>query len=738
MQTRGMKTLAAGIVAITAAGAWGGCTATNPTELVPGVLSQMQVPRNLQAITVEVLANGARTFCQSYEVFDGVVELPRTLGVVSQTSPNTVITITIRGYDTVGAASNSWQTCAGDEDPVSEDGGMEGAPRILRRSVQTYAPGRELFVPLPLSYSCFDEDCSATGVSATCKGAQCVDGTADAGSLVDYTPDLVFGTGEPCFHTQQCFSDAVPAVAVTGQPCTYRFLEPTPPAPGLNVRVFYQNLQTQTDPLAPAPAKVADTVLLSGGEAEILSADGTEGFTVLANQQFQLAPGLCRLAQQATSPPTAADGGIASGSYIAITDIEVASACPPKNPLLPLCAVAPTTPPQPVPNLPAGTFTPDGLCNVPRKLLAAPTALYLAVDESAYMGQASAQSTDGGPPGPSALSQTSSLATFLSNPVFARTYLAFIPLTHDSTECTTATTAYQSPAPDFGLPANVTSSIQTSLATSSMNMGPLELEAVMRPNASAYAHIAGAVQSNGPAYNTEALVLFVNRIPGGTTDSTECTTPPIAGATSVIAELADEAVAAYAKGVQTFFVVFNPDPATGETSANVLGAYQAIQMAAQPMAGGANPVTVIDATQAGGATLLNFATVAEPLATCLYEPPPAPLGAPANYWAQVGQLKYTNPVAVPGQGDTLVPYSASCADPKGWLLDAAGRIKMCPQSCADLRNLIVQVVLYSIGQAEADGGSLAQIPSNINWLDVPVAITPTCSAGSDAGAGDGG
>jgi hypothetical protein len=132
MRRLGARALASAIVTMVAAGAASGpgCSANKPTELVPGVLTQVQVPRDLQAIRVDVEANGKPAFCQSYIVYDGTVRLPRTLGVVSATSPQTTVKVTIRGYDASGASGQDISDCSSQQ-PVGSTQGP--GPRTLRR-----------------------------------------------------------------------------------------------------------------------------------------------------------------------------------------------------------------------------------------------------------------------------------------------------------------------------------------------------------------------------------------------------------------------------------------------------------------------------------------------------------------------------------------------------------------------------------------------------------------------------
>src|SRR5580658_3657347 len=293
-----------------------GCSPTKPTELVPGVSTQIQVPRDLAGIRIDLLANGAQVFCQTYSAYQGLVTLPSTLGVVSGQSPETIVTVTIGGYDEAGVNGSVYSDCTQDQ-IVDETNKNPNSPRLLRRSVQTYVADHILYLPMPLSYSCFDQDCAKTGPNFGCKGAQCVadpsDPAAAAQKLVDFTPSLIDGT-DLCFSPNECFPPSfpdafwVPAVADASDAanCTYGLGPDSPTGTGLNVRVFYEEQQS-----AASSATGPMVTVLNSGEVEILDEDPVEGFTVLPalpgagqRQRFQLAPGLCTLVKNFTNPPT--------------------------------------------------------------------------------------------------------------------------------------------------------------------------------------------------------------------------------------------------------------------------------------------------------------------------------------------------------------------------------------------------------------------------------------------------
>jgi len=63
-----------------------GCTATEPTEIVAGVSTQIRVPDDLKAVGITVTSRGQPVFCQSYPVTEGLATLPATLGLRGDTN----------------------------------------------------------------------------------------------------------------------------------------------------------------------------------------------------------------------------------------------------------------------------------------------------------------------------------------------------------------------------------------------------------------------------------------------------------------------------------------------------------------------------------------------------------------------------------------------------------------------------------------------------------------------------
>ncbi len=705
----------------TASGA--GCSTKKPTELVPAVLSQVVVPHDLQSVRVTVFANGKTSFDQAYDVGpNGTVTLPSTLGVVSGEASSTVVRITIRGYETQCAASNDCND--GMDAPVGNSGS-----RILRRSVQTFVDQHTLFLPMPLSYSCWNTDCGIDS-NMTCKGNTCVDGNTAESALVDFDPSLVDGTGI-CFDPKACFGDkpdggsslAIAPLLVDASTCTYEFPGPAPL--GLNVRAYYQNFAwTMNSSGQYLP------MLKSGGEQEILNEDPTEGFTLgsagdggapdsgAKGSLFTLAPGLCKLVNAASNPPpTPATGG--APGYITISDLRVAAFCPPKTPLLPICKGSQTNGPA----LPTGATTTDDLmCNVGVPVAPTQSALYLLMDQSQVMHGAF------GPMG-----SATALSLSLSDPVFKRTFAAFSflpsPVPNQPSDCTTAMTPFTTPDIDFGLAAAVQGKIAAKLKDwmapdTVAAPNPLNLQAAARLDAGAYKHVLDFLVAK-EAPNIAAAMFFVNRAPDVTNDCN----PPLGGQSTVQNALESEILAAFngTPSLQTYFVVLDDDQHDTSTSTGALTFFKKVQ-ADLPQA-----VQVLDATQTGNqqaaqTAAANFSKLVTQLGTCLYD-----YALPTGKDPTMVQVSY----AIPGQPQpTIVPSSAGCTAAtqntiNGWNIDN-GRLRICGSSCTDLRNAI----LASAGAALQTGQPAPDIPVTATVLCTGTA--PVNDAGPSAEVPDAG
>jgi hypothetical protein len=269
---------------------WSGCEAKQQTEYVAGISTQVKVPRDLKSVRLSVSVGGVRQFCRGYRVYDGRVQLPRSLGTFALNDPKQSGPIT---YSIVGYTKDLEDGSEFDDLACNDQvGGAEGA-RILRRSRQPYVENEILFLPLPLKYSCFDTTCQND--SETCKGGVCVDATTDASTLPKFTPELVDGTGGDCFSTSLCMAAVAPAIPVNPDDCTFAAPN-TPSAP--------DPVEGAPNPFAvpgaPPPGEGLNVeVVYDGGYvSEILDKDPDDGFTIPdpnKPQQFRLAKGLCAM-----------------------------------------------------------------------------------------------------------------------------------------------------------------------------------------------------------------------------------------------------------------------------------------------------------------------------------------------------------------------------------------------------------------------------------------------------------
>jgi hypothetical protein len=693
----------AGVAVITSSGS--GCSTTNPTELVPGVSSQVVVPHDLQSVRLTVTVNGRSAFDEAYDVGPGnTVTLPSTLGVISGVG-SALVTITVRGYDLPCEMSLDCSNIG--DNPVGDTGS-----RILRKSIQSFVDQHTLFVPMPLTYSCWNTDCGDTGMG--CKGNTCVDATMVESALVDYDPSILDGT-DVCFSPHQCFGDEPDAGKslsfapdlIDPSTCLYELpvIPGLPVTPGqLNVRAYYQNFSWVAD-----SSGALQSVFTSGGEQEILNEDPVEGFTLAsapagdagaadagggasAGTYFKLAPGLCKLVQQGSTPPSNPKAG---GTYITISDLRAANLCAPKTPLLPICAGERTN----GPGLPNGVVTSDGTCNVGVSLAPTQSALYLVMDHSSAMHGAF------GPMG-----SASALALSLTDPVFKRTYAAFKFLPGQPSECTSPTTTFTTPDIAFDLAPTVQPQIASALevAVGAPDGGaepPLDLQAGLRLDAGAYAQVINFLKGK-ELPNIAAAMFFVNRTP---TVDNDCN-PPL-GAADVKSALEAEILAAHdgTPSLQTYFVVLDDDAHDTATPTGALTFFQQLQTDLPQAVQTLDATQAMTSMQAAQTEAANFSKLVTQLGTCLYD-----YSIPAGTDIATVGLSY----ALPGQSPTVVPRAPACSSANegavdGWNLDN-GRLRICGASCTNLRNGIL---------ASAAAAIQAHVPAQ----DVPVSAAISCN-----------
>jgi hypothetical protein len=311
----------ASLAALSIAGlVWSGCEAKQQSEYVAGVSTQVKVPRDLQYIRLSVSVGGVRTFCRAYPVYNGRVQLPRSLGTFALNDPSgDPLTYQIIGYtQKLEEGEELNEIACGDK--VGDNGA-----RILRRSRQPYVKDEILFLPMPLKYSCYDTLCE--GDDKTCKGGSCVDANVSTPADVfpKYSPELVDGSGGDCFSPALCMGAGLPAIPVKPDDCTYAVAN-TPSAPPT-----IEGVPSPIPQGTPSGDGVNVEVTYDGGYVrEILDKDPDEGFTIpdaSKPQQFRLAPGLCAMVKGTT--------GDKPGKRI--TAIRASATCRPKVLSQPIC-----------------------------------------------------------------------------------------------------------------------------------------------------------------------------------------------------------------------------------------------------------------------------------------------------------------------------------------------------------------------------------------------------------------
>jgi hypothetical protein len=750
LRSLGSKSLAFGIAAIAASGAWGGsgCAITKPTELVPGALSQIEVPHDLAGLRLEILSNGNPVFLGRYTVTQGTAFLPATLGVIPNGSGSTTVTIILAGYSQK-AVDNPMGEFGDNTRDISEVGTTpDSSPSVRRGSVQTYVSQHTLFLPMPLSYACWGTTCSNSGTAGdTCKANTCTSSNTNSADLVDFDPSLVDGTQE-CFSPSACFSPVTTAVLVDADKCIYKVPPGQVTGLGLNVRILYQDLKLVKNPATGT--NVPETVPTS--EQEILNEESPgsllEGFSIpdpATPDTFQLAPGLCSLVKAVDNPPATTG---ASGIYHTISAVQVSTTCPSKLPLLPICAAEQNVPAVGV----DGGPTTNLVCDQPITLDPVPSAVYMVMDNSSIMSGAF------GPQG-----YATAMGLSLGNPVFKRTYVAFDFLDHLASECSVGAppgnpTTYTSlapfgktgatsmdftlanvgqptvagflgnvtppdPAPDGGVPAG--------------GFAPLYLQPAMRLDQGVYKHVLDFTNGLQEAPAIATAMFFINRQPDstGTGDAgaliptgVDCDPAlDMAGDTSAQQALVEQIVAADKAGVQSYFVILNNALFQVGTP---LQYFQTIQSLVK--AKGVTTMQVLDATQPKadiGNVLGTFSNVVTPLGTCLYElPPGVGSSTKVNFTIPIPtQLNMQAPAPVP------VSYNANCnaanqATQSGWNIEgppgSLQHLRICGTnaggSCWQLRASVLAVSAATLtgggdgGVSDAGAASIPEVPVTVN------------------------
>ncbi len=653
------RTFAAAL-ALATAPAWSGCSAKQQTEYVAGISTQVQVPRDLRAVRVSVSIGGITTFCQGYPVYNGVVQLPRSLGAYALNDPSLSgpVSYTIIGYSADVPPGDELNSALCQNVVV----GAEDT-RILRRSTQPYLPEKILFLPMPLKFSCFDRDCPNPG--ETCKGGRCVREETDPTLLPEFTPDLLDGTGGACFPLR-CLSPApnVPppaAVLVNAEDCTYAVAnsagEPavlpgapdvTPgesTGPGVNVLVSYDGglnvevLDKDLDQEADYPNGVGEGFLVTDAQ----------------RQEFRLAPGLCDMVK-------GTDGKVALPHRI--TSVRASGSCQAKTKFQPICAadqldlMSGAYLGGATGNLPVGGGAPAGC--VSREVLPPESALAVVVDNSTghgtFFDQAEAQAVN----------------LSLDDPAFARTSLGLV--------YSPGTLACLDGPLDVPLGPSREAKVQIARSFAQYVPGPQAFQLVegapLFEGALARAYAAIGERD----VFRRAVIVFGNRDfnPEGAAD--QCLAGPSAATPASLAQAAK----ADDKNIDTYVLLLAKTPAGLDPAAELA---QATQIA---LAGGTTEATDARESDDKGKARDLFQRIVESLSTCVYDvndtgDDPAP--AAESTLSYLDQVLVQQVVIAPGT------CGAEGAPGRGWGYGpdpepGKKRIYLCQDSCADYRDAL--------------------------------------------------
>jgi hypothetical protein len=616
----------------TSAVLWSGCEGKKATEYVAGVSTQVQVPKDLKTIRIDINVQGVPVFCNAYSVYDGRVNLPRSLGsfLTKDGEAGAAVSITVVGYtkSATDLAIDQELQCGVAVKPGTTS-------RVLRRSRQPYVRDRILFLPMALRFSCFDKDCETAGQDLTCKGGRCVDARTDETKLVDFDPDLVDGTGGNCFNATLCMAGAAPPVLVDANDCTYalpntasapKVLDGLPPNPittngdGVNVAIVYDGGYTR----------------------ELVDKDPDEGFSIpdpAKPQQFRLAPGLCDMLKgldpQGVATPHRVTGVFASGT------------CRPKSPNEPLCKGD---------QFEAMGLTTEGIAkSAPPDIECKPTPLSPPSSSLLVLADNTANSQN-------FFNDVGGAAVSLADPAFSKTQLGlmFYPGTGS---CGGNPRAFVPEVP-LELARNAQAKVVSAFTTAFAALRPLgtpnDLDGALT---GAYSLLKAR-----PNDYRRAVLLLGNR----GFDQTTCG----GGAPD-----AQAAAAMLGVPVKTYVVMLTGDADTSAPdpvpTANALA-----------VAGGTSQAYDARLKSNQAEAQRAFRDVVNELATCVYDVPTALKDDQVlSYSDPVGNrtLTISHDAACNGPG----------AGGNGWGADGAGRIYVCGQSCTDYRGVLQTAAAYA-------------------------------------------
>lgn len=624
---------------------WTGCEGKKQTEFVTGISTQVRVPRDLRTIRVEVNSGGVPVLCRSYPVYDGRVRLPRSLGELpNNTDSGQPISVAVVGF-TEDISTLESRDIASFCAPATFSNDGSGA-RVLRRTRQSYVKDKILFLPMALSFSCWDKGCDegspGGGADKTCKAGRCVDASLDASRLSIFVDGMDEGSGGSCFHAKDCVGPAaVPAAVVNSETCTYA-LPNTPSAPP----------QAQGAPPNPFP-KTGDginvIVTYDGGyNSEVLDLDPDEGFFIpdpSKPQQFQLAPGLCDLVKGVD--PQGKD------TLHRITAVRGAGICQPKKKTQFLCTDDGLAAMGADGNGGSTTQNAPVACS-PHELKPAKSVLHVLADNTENSG-----SFYNG-------ADRAALSLSLSDPSFSKTSVGLTFFPGDGAACSAGPRAVEPKlakeardliAGEFAKRADGGAVPLRAVDTNT------DLDAAL---SASYTFLEGA---EFQSYYRRAVLVLGNR--GFEANACNASTP------STLAAQAR----ANANRVDTYVIMLSNNSGTAPQDPLIAGNQLALSGGTPHIYDGR-----VDKSQGQAA----FQQILKDLATCVYEDPAPPKSGAV--------LSYSEPLA--GTTKTIT-YNETCnqdgATASGWGIDKDNpqRVRVCGQACEDYRTVLQNAAAYA-------------------------------------------
>jgi hypothetical protein len=645
---------------------WLGCSSKEQTQIVAGVLTQVQVPKELRTIRIDVQPTGGQSICFIYDVdpATSTTKLPSTLGLVPGSDPKLPVTITVTGFREREGEIPATTDCL--VSPlVGGDTGGRGGARILRRARQPYSPDRVLYLPLALRNACVGVQCPE---NQTCKAGACESIETDVTKLVEYDPSLVFGTTSRCFATATCMQGEGPARLLDANDCTYAVPVPEEfpvslDALAVNVRVVFDTLATE---ILDGDDAIEGYTLPDGAREAFASpvdivTDPTISppGTVRAKGQikFRLAPNLCRLVKES----------VAGAPRIVGVAAALSATCSTKSQYQPLCD-------EDLRKALAGPESAAGLCITNNELRPTRSALYVLMDRSAAMEPFF---------GDAGLREVLSLS--LQDPVFATTLVGLRFAPGSVGDCSAATNPFANTtgplAVDFRPAPEARTDIAAAIGDRSKLLPdnpPVFWDAALRGNG-VYQKLVSLRSDGGGPFNKQAVLVLGNRDFVSTCAPSVGRLPDLAG------------TARTSEGIRTYVVLLGrrvidgePEPADPTIDAEDLAT-----------AGG---TTLFNASRdpAVGALALN--TVIADLGSCLYEDP----GVSLAQGLTETKISYFDAVKL---SRVDVPYNASCneanaASADGWNLDGP-RVRVCGAACTSLRDTLKVSALLAAQSRQA-------------------------------------